>query len=192
MTNALRNSIHQMAADFASSVLKAIRGASLEDILTESQAGGAGHAAPAVRRGPGRPRRNPLPAAAPAAHAAPTARAGRPARAARSGRLGRRSPADIANVIKRIVGLLESHPNGLRAEQIRASLSLQAKELPRPIADALAGHKISKVGEKRATTYFAGRRGASATVAKAAKPGKPAKKAKRGGKRRGRPAKKAG
>jgi len=191
MTNALRNSIHQMAADFASSVLKAIRGASLEDILTESQAGGSGHAAPAVRRGPGRPRRNPLPAA----HAAPAARAaspGRPARAARSGRLGRRSPADIANVIKRIVGLLESHPNGLRAEQIRASLSLQAKELPRPIADALAGHKISKVGEKRATTYFAGRRGGSATAVKAAKPGKPAKRAKRGGKRRGRPAKKAG
>jgi hypothetical protein len=184
MSNALRSSIHQMAADFASAVLKAIRGASLEDILTESQAGATGGAHTAApRRGPGRPRRNAAPAAAPASvtHAAPVVRnAGRPARASRNGRLGRRSPSDIANVVKRIVELLESNPSGLRAEQIRTKLSLQSKELPRPIAEALGGHKISKVGEKRATTYFAGRgRGAVAPAAK----GKPAKKAgKRGGK----------
>jgi len=195
MSNALRNSIHQMAADFASSVLKAIRGASLEDILTESQAGGGGHgaAAAAPRRGPGRPRRNALPAAGhatgPAAHAAPAPKAGK-ARSGRraSGRLGRRSPSDIANVVKRIVALLESHPNGLRAEQIRASLSLQSKELPRPIADALSGHKISKVGEKRATTYFAGRRAAAAGAAKAgaaAKPGRSGKRGKRGKRKAG-------
>jgi hypothetical protein len=194
MTNALRSSIHQMAADFASAVLKAIRGASLEDILTESQASGSHVAAVAPRRGPGRPRRNLPPAShagAPAAAAAPkaAAKAERPARAGRNGRLGRRSPADIAGVVKRIVELLESHPAGLRAEQIRQTLHLQAKELPRPIADALSGHKINKVGEKRATTYFAGRsRGAAAAPAKGAKAakatkgkaGRPAKRAKAG------------
>jgi len=166
MSNALRNSIQHLAADFASAVLKAIRGASLEDILTESQATGATHAAVAPRRGPGRPRRNPVaaPASAPAAAPAPAAR-----KSARNGRLGRRSPSDIANVVKRIVELLDSHPAGLRAEQIRTSLGLQSKELPRPITEALDSNKISKVGEKRATTYFAGRGRSGAAPAKGAK-----------------------
>ncbi|MDF2694223.1 MAG: hypothetical protein K0S65_2606, partial [Labilithrix sp.] len=74
----------------------------------------------------------------------------------RGGRLGRRSQADIGQMVDGIVSLLQKHPEGLRAEQIREALACQAKELPRPLADALAEGRISKTGQKRATTYFAG------------------------------------
>jgi len=134
----LRNTIHQMASQFAAGVLEVIRGASLDEILAE--AGSAG----ATRR-PGRP-------AASIAVVAPAA-GGRGARR-KGGRLARRSADDIAGVVGRIVSLLASKPKGLRAEQIRDELGLEAKELPRPIAEALAAKRIGKSGQKRATTYF--------------------------------------
>ena len=59
-------------------------------------------------------------------------------------------------MIDGIVGLLEKRNEGLRAEQIREALGVEAKELPRPLADALEAGRISKTGQKRATTYFAG------------------------------------
>jgi hypothetical protein len=61
--------------------------------------------------------------------------------------------------VEAIVGLLDKHPQGMRAEQIRSSLGLDAKELPKPLADALAAKRISQKGEKRATTYFSSKRG---------------------------------
>lgn len=144
----------------------------------------AAAAAPA-KRGPGRPKKvaaaaAPAPALAPAA--APKKR-GRPAGSGKkaavakpapkaaakpvavakpvaakktaTGRLARRSVEDIGSVVTSIVSLLQSHPEGLRAEQIRGALGLDAKELPRPLADGLAAGTISKQGQKRATTYFA-------------------------------------
>lgn len=44
----------------------------------------------------------------------------------------------------------------MRAEQIRESLGVEAKELPRPLAEAISSGRITKSGQKRATTYFAG------------------------------------
>jgi hypothetical protein len=78
---------------------------------------------------------------------------------------------DIAGVIDRIVGLLRQSAGGLRAEQIRQKLGLLAKELPRPLKDALASGQLGKSGQKRATTYVY--KGAGA----AARPPAPAKKA---------------
>jgi len=148
MSNALRNAIQQMAVEFATGVLNAIKGASLEDILAETQRAGGGHALGLTggRAGARVGLRPTGPAGAGGAK--------RPAN--KPGRLGRRSPADIARVVGQIVSLLEAHPRGLRAEQIRDALDVQAKELPRPIAEALQAKRITKVGEKRATTYFAG------------------------------------
>ena len=59
-------------------------------------------------------------------------------------------------MVENIVSLLGKHPGGLRAEQIRDALGCQAKELPRPLADGLSEGRITKTGQKRATTYFAG------------------------------------
>jgi len=69
----------------------------------------------------------------------------------------RRSRSDIGDAVDAIVALLRRHPEGLRAEQIRAELGLASKELPRPIAEGLLTRRLRKTGRKRATTYFAGR-----------------------------------
>jgi len=148
MSKALHSSIEALAADFARAVLSALRSASLEEILAEARGG----AAPRGRGG--------RKAAAVTDDAAPkAARGGRKAGAGKKrgkkGRLPRRSLGDIQKVLESIVGLLQKNPEGLRAEQIRSQLGLLAKEMPRPLAEGLAGKRLRKKGEKRATTYFA-------------------------------------
>jgi hypothetical protein len=129
----LRSSIQNLAQAFAAGVLNAIRSSSLEDILAETKGG--------AKRGPGRPpgKRGP----------------GRPPGSS-SKRLARRSSTDLAAVTESIVALVKKHPKGLRAEQIRAELGIAKKEWMRPLGLALNSKKLTKKGEKRSTTYFAG------------------------------------
>jgi len=128
----LRSSLQSLADSFASSVLAAIRGANLEELLGE---GGA-------RRGPGRPPKSTSATA--------------PSRPRKSRRLARRSAADIAKALDRVVALVKAAKNtGLRAEQIRVALAMQAKEMPRVLGEGLATKKLRAKGNKRATTYFA-------------------------------------
>ena len=47
------------------------------------------------------------------------------------------------------------HKEGLRAEEIRANLGMEAKELPRVLKEGLAKKKLRSKGQKRATTYTA-------------------------------------
>ena len=131
----LRTNLESLASDFASAVLNAIRGASLEELLADSGSG--------ARRGPGRP---PKSSAGPAASAAPRAR--------KSGRLARRSPEQIAKALDQVVALVKGKKDGLRAEQIRDALKMQSKELPRVLQEGLAKKKLKSKGQKRATTYF--------------------------------------
>jgi hypothetical protein len=140
----LKSSLQSLAAAFAEDVVRAIRGASLQELLGEVAVTRARHAAAA--------------AAPKAASAEP---ATRPAQApgavlGRRGRLKRRSADDIAVTLDRIVTLLKANPAGLRAEQIRKELGMLAKELPRPLAEGLASKALRKKGQKRATVYFAG------------------------------------
>lgn len=131
MPNSLRGRLNGLTSSFASSVLDIIRGVSLDQLLAES---------------PGRTAKN---AATAPVRAATSGNASR-----RRGRLPRRSAGDIERVVERIVGLLKKHPGGLRAEQIRDELGLDAKELPRPLKEALDTGSLQKSGQKRATTYF--------------------------------------
>jgi len=85
--------------------------------------------------------------AASAAAAAPRAR--------KLGRLHRRSPEQIANALDRVVALVKGNKDGLRAEQIRAALKMQSKEMPRVLREGLAKRKLKAKGQKRATTYTA-------------------------------------
>ncbi len=194
----LRTTLDHLASVFASSVLDAIRGASLQEILAESASSAGGG-----RRG-GRSRLEASVVSESGSHlGAPSSPAG--ARR-RRGRLARRSAGDISQIVDSIVSLLERRPDGLRAEQIRAELGLEAKELPRPIAEALAGKRINKQGQKRATTYFArgnSPRAASGGASSGTGRGKAkksagaaasgtAKKTRGAGKRAGKTAKKAG
>jgi hypothetical protein len=50
---------------------------------------------------------------------------------------------------------VKKHKAGLRAEQIRAQLGMQAKEMPRVLAEGLSKRKLKRRGQKRATTYTA-------------------------------------
>ena len=137
MPSTLRNRLNDLATSFSAGVLDAIRGASLEQLLSESS-GGKSRAS----------LRLPPAGSASASAAAPRRR--------RSGRLPRRSAGDISQAVEKIIGLLSANPGGLRAEQIRQKLGIQAKELPRPLKEGLEDGRLSKVGRKRATTYFAG------------------------------------
>jgi hypothetical protein len=123
----LRAAISDLANRFAVDLVETLRTMSLDELVAE--VGGPRRAGAAAVLGTGRRGKN--------------------------GRLARRSAADLEKVTNGIVSLLHAHPNGLRAEEIRAALRLDAKELPKPLADALAAKRISKKGQKRATTYFA-------------------------------------
>lgn len=127
----LHATINELASNFAHDLLRALRGASLEDIITESS---AGH----VRRGPGRP---------PSGKGHSTAKSG--------GKRVRRSAEDIAKTVDKIATALKGHKSGLRSEQLQKVLHLPKKEITRPITLALKSKKITKRGQKRATTYFA-------------------------------------
>jgi hypothetical protein len=128
----LRSSIHALAQSFASGVLQAIRSSSLEEILGTNSAPKRGPGRPPSKRGPGRPR------------------------GSSSKRLARRSTKDLTAVANSIVALVKKHPKGLRGEQIRAELRIAKNEWMRPLGLALDSKKLTKKGEKRATTYFGG------------------------------------
>ncbi len=129
----LRSSLDSLAYSFANAVLSAMRGASLEELLAAS--GGA------FPRGPGHPRGSGTTSPAPASRQS-------------SGRLARRSPEQIAKALDQVVALVKGKKAGLRAEQIRAALKMQSKEMPRVLKEGLAKKKLKAKGQKRATTYF--------------------------------------
>lgn len=134
MSTSLRQRLDDLASTFASGVLQAIRNGSIEDLLTESGGARGGVAARSV--------------------AIPSARAAGPrGTPQRSGRLARRSADDIGEVIDRIVALVKGSARGLRAEQIRQTLHLLPKEMPRPLKEAVDAGRLGKSGQKRATTY---------------------------------------
>jgi len=128
----LRDRLQTLAHSFANELLNAIRSSSLEELVSES----------------GRPRNAPPSAPTRAANGS-----AEPSR--RSGRLRRRSSQDIAQALERVVKLVRQHKEGLRAEQIRAELKMQSKEMPRVLKEGLAKKQLKTRGQKRATTYFA-------------------------------------
>jgi hypothetical protein len=132
----LRSTLDSLATAFANSVVDAIRGASLAELLHESGS--------STRKGPGRP---PKSKAEPAAAPAPRAR--------KAGRLPRRSADQIAKALDQVVALVKGKKEGLRAEEIRAALKMEAKEMPRILKEGLAKKKLKSKGQKRATTYSA-------------------------------------
>jgi hypothetical protein len=137
MASSLRGRLDDLATAFVTDLLDVVRRASIEEILgaasNESRRGAPSRAATVASR-------RPVPSAAP------------PRR--RPGRLPRRSAEDIGKIVQRIVELVKAHPGGLRAEQIREELALDAKELPRPLSEAIDSGRLGKAGQKRATTYF--------------------------------------
>jgi hypothetical protein len=142
----LQSQLNQLASSFTHAVIEAIREVSLEELVAET--GGLKgmprmppRAAVAASRGRGRGR-------VPRRERGPTRRPS-------SRRLKRRSRADIQKALGDIVSLVENKPRGMRAEQIRAELGMEAKEMPRILGEGLATRRLRKRGQKRATTYYA-------------------------------------
>jgi hypothetical protein len=133
----LRSTLDALTASFTSSILEAIRSASLDELLVAPNGGGSRAARAPARRTAVSVAPKPSP------------------KKTTSGRLRRRSPEEIAGALESIVALVKKNKEGLRAEQIRAELGLEAKELPRILKEGLAARKLRSKGRKRATTYFA-------------------------------------
>jgi hypothetical protein len=140
----LRSALDSLAQSFSAAVLDAIRGASLDELVGETNG--------APRRGPVRPRgssaKAPPPATRASTRAAPKAKS-------HGGRLARRTPEEIADTLASIVALVKSKKTGLRSEQIREALKLDRREMPRVLQEGLAKKALKSKGQKRATTYSA-------------------------------------
>jgi ribosomal protein L22 len=126
----LRSRLADLAASFADSVIDVIRSSSLHELLNETSHSKGAHRGDILGK----------------ASTHTTRSAG--------GRLPRRSADEISAVLDQIVALVAKHKDGLRAEQIRAELGLQAKELPRVLKEGLTTKRLRCKGQKRATTYF--------------------------------------
>jgi hypothetical protein len=124
MPSSLRSRLGDLATAFAASIVDVIRGSSVEELFEQSGSEKRGSSGAAVVS-----RR-------------------------RAGRLPRRTGQDIEAVIEQIIELLRQNPKGMRAEEIRSSLGLEPKEMPRPLKEGLEAGRFTKSGQKRATTYL--------------------------------------
>src|SRR5439155_14372731 len=109
----LKQTISELADNFAKGILQAIRGASLEEILGESG-----------RKGPVRETQ---------ATGAAGAASSTPKRRGRPGRLARRSSEDIEKVVKMVIEALSSAAAGMRSEELQKALKVFKQEITRPL-----------------------------------------------------------
>ena len=128
----LHATINELASNFAHDLLRALRGASLEEIISET----SGHGARLARGGGG-----PIPFRA------------------KKGKRIRRSPEQLQKVAEQIVAIVKAHPKGINAEAIKAKMGIKsgnvgAKVFTKPLGVALASKKITKRGNRRSTMYF--------------------------------------
>jgi hypothetical protein len=140
MSTSLRSHLSDLASSFAQSfadsVLAAIRTASLEDLVMESDGARNGRTR---TRGGGTTAGNPGPRS----------------KRTTGGRLARRSAEDIAKTLAKVVSAVKAAKGkGMRAEQIKAALKLDRRELPRVLHEGLRTKKLKSKGQKRATVYF--------------------------------------
>lgn len=95
-----------------------------------------------ARRGPGRPRKTP-------AIAAPAARG----RGGKRKKGQKRSAAELKKIQETLFGYIAKTP-GKRIEEINKALGTSTSDLSRPLSKLIAGKKVRRQGEKRASRYF--------------------------------------
>jgi hypothetical protein len=141
----LRSQLQDLAASFAEQVLSVIRSGSIQDLHLDGGSASSGRSSRADS-----PRAF---ASSGAAHRAMTERSTAALKA--NARLPRRSADEIAALLNKVVLLVKTHKGGMRAEDIRSRLGMQAKEMPRILKEGVSKKKLSAKGQKRATTYYA-------------------------------------
>jgi hypothetical protein len=75
----------------------------------------------------------------------------------RGGRSGKRTPADLEALSDKFGSFVKANP-GLRIEQINKQLGTTTKHLALPIRKLISEGAITTKGQKRSTTYFAGKK----------------------------------
>lgn len=136
----LQSQVQDLARAFAEQVVGALRTASLGELVSTRSEVSVNTARPLPRH---------------ISKATPGAALRTPTGARSNGRLPRRSAEAIQATLDKVVTLVRKHKNGLRAEEIRATLGLLSKEMPRVLKDGISKKKLTTKGQKRATTYFA-------------------------------------
>jgi hypothetical protein len=181
--------IRARIAEFAEELSSLVRQAAVETV--QDALGGA--AAPARRRGPGRPRK------AKAAQRKPGRRPGRPRSTkatkatTRAGKRIRRSTEDLEVLAGKVLAHVKAN-QGHRLEEIGAALKVATKDLKRPVANLLEAKKLRTTGQKRGTKYFAGVGRSAAKKSRKKAGGKAARRAgrKKAKSAKGKAVKKAG
>jgi hypothetical protein len=133
----LHSNLTNIAAALTESLIAVLRDTRLEELLAESSPSKAAR---------GRQTQSETPKVRTRSKAASKSK---------SGRLPRRSDAEIAAALDRVIALVRKNKKGMRAEGIRGALGLQPKELPRILKEGLSTKKLKSKGQKRATMYFA-------------------------------------
>jgi hypothetical protein len=149
----VETTIRARVETFASELIALIRSSAVE--VVEEALGGK-----ATRGGGGRGR----------ARSAPRASGRRPKGA-------KRDPKLLESLTEKLGAFIKKNP-GLRIEQIGKALGAATKDLALPVKKLIAAKRVSTKGQRRATTYYAGKGGRGA-----------AKPAGKGGRRAAKPAK---
>jgi len=134
-----QNEMNRVVQGFVATITELARRAAIDTL--ESAFGGR------VPRGAG------APTAAVALAAASFGRVGRP----RGGRGAKRTAADLEALSERFASFVKANP-GLRIEQINKQLGTTTKDLALPIRKLISEGVLSAKGQKRSTTYFAGKK----------------------------------
>ncbi len=67
---------------------------------------------------------------------------------------GRRTVEAISALADRVFSEVRRHPEGIRAEKLRANVGLERSEIGRPVMLLLSVGRMRKTGETRRTTYY--------------------------------------
>jgi|SRR6185369_8137249 hypothetical protein len=142
-----QNEMNRVVQGFVAQIAELARRAAIDTL--ESAFGGGGGGGGRAARGGG--------AAAGAATAAIASasfgRVGRP----RGGRGAKRTAADLDALSDKFASFVKANP-GLRIEQINKQLGTTTKDLALPIRKLIGEGQITAKGQKRSTTYFAGKK----------------------------------
>jgi hypothetical protein len=165
MPTNIEGEIRTKTEAFAAALTVLVRRAALEAAVA-ALGGGAPGAAPALvtaKRGRGRPRKSPTPAApAPAAPAAKTlaAKAAKTAApvatkpvSAKRAPGAKRPPAELAKLTEKLGEYITAHP-GVRMEALSKALATPAKELRFPVVKLVRAKKVRTEGQKQNMAYF--------------------------------------
>ena len=73
-----------------------------------------------------------------------------------SGRLARRSAEEIETSLSYVLKLVRTSKRGMTAEEIRTTLGLERREVPRILKTGLRSKRLKSKGQKRWTRYLVG------------------------------------